>query len=941
MKLKYLFVALALLLNIKVFAQAGRDVKGVVKDTAGVTLPGTTLKMITATDSSAIITDANGAFIFHNVTVKEFSLVVLSMGYQPIKRRFTLDDKTTPFTLLPIVLKSDTRMLGVVTVTDVNAVKLKEDTVEYNAAAYKVRDGAPVEDMIKKMPGLDVDKDGNVTAQGKSVTKIRVNGKDFFGGDVKTATRNLPADIIQSIQVVDDYGDQANITGVKTGEPDKILNINIKPSKNYGYFGQASVGGGQDMLPNGTENGRYVAQGNLFRFDGDRQLAVLGNLNNTNTNLFSFGGPPGGGGGGGPRGGPGGNANSGNGITTARSIGFNYRDSWSKKTTVYGSYSFANNTVNTTSTTIQNNISIDNPSTNNQSSIQETSNLNHRFNFNIEYKPDTVNYLKITPSFAFAAITTDQTAANQLMNATQIISDYTFSSYLHSTAPNYGGNVLYNHRFAKKGRNFSLNVGAGSYNIDQYQNPIYVYTPGTRQNAPANQLINTASRTDSVGVNVSYLEPLAKKSYLEFTYGYKYQNTTADRNTDTLTDAGVRNNYALLTNNYEYNFTTNRFGLNFRFIDKKYNYTLGVVAQPSVLEGSSPGFAVNRKEQFNVAPTARFIYNFSRSQSLSINYNGTSQQPTYTQLQPVTDYSTASYPVKGNPDLKPEFNNVLSIRYNKFDFASGNVFFSNLSFTQSNNKIVSTTINYPVNASDPNLAGSILTTYQNADGYYAANAFYVFAKPWAKRKYNLFFQGNANYNNNISYIGGFGTDGLSLEKNIAKNLVLSQGVRFRVNITDIIDAEANTTYAVNRTTNTLSAANVNTKFSTLTLGLNGKNYFFKDWTLSYDFSKQIYYGYTGSTNPNILNTYVERRFLKGNVGTLRFAVNDVFNQNTGYTTTSSGSYITQTNANKLGRYFLLTFTLRLQKFAGARPSGPGGPGGPGMGGPGMGGPPPF
>ncbi|RWY47243.1 outer membrane beta-barrel protein [Mucilaginibacter gilvus] len=933
MKLKSLFVALALLLTVNAFAQTGRDVKGVVKDSAGVTLPGTTVKIITDKDSSAIITDANGSFIFHSVTVNQFSLVVISMGYQPIKRRFTLDNKTTPFTLLPIVLKSDTRMLGVVTITDVNAVKLKEDTVEFNAAAYKVRDGAPVEDVIKKLPGVDVDKDGNVTAQGKSVTRIRVNGKDFFGGDLKTATKNLPADIVQSIQVIDDYGDQANITGIKTGEPEKVLNINIKPSKNYGYFGQASIGGGQDMLPNATESGRYVAQGNLFRFDGDRQIAVLGNLNNTNTNLFSFGGPPGGGGG--PRGGgPGGNANAANGITTARSIGFNYRDSWSKKTTVYGSYSFANNTVNTTSTTIQNNISINNPSTNNQSSVQETSNLNHRFNFNIEYKPDTVNYLKITPSFAFSAITTNQNAANQLLNATQTISDYTFNSYLHSTAPNFGANVLYNHRFAKKGRNFSVNIGAGSYNIDQYQNPIYVYAPGTTQNAPANQLINTTSRTDSVGVNLSYLEPLAKKSFLEFTYGYKYQTTNADRNTDTLTTGGVRNNDPLLTNSYDYTFTTNRFGLNFRFIDKKYNYTLGVVAQPSILEGNSPDFAVNRKTEFNVAPTARFIYNFSRSQSLSINYNGTSQQPTYAQLQPVTDYSNASYPVKGNPDLKPEFNNVLSIRYNKFDFATGNVFFSNLSFTQSNNKIVSTTINYPLTEADPNLAGSILTTYQNADGYYAANAFYVFAKPWAKRKYNLFFQGNANYNNNISYIGGFGQDGLSIEKNIAKNLVLSQGVRFRVNVVDIIDAEANTTYAINRTTNTLSAANVNTKFSTLTLGLNGKNYFFKDWTLSYDFSKQLYYGYQGATNPNILNTYVERRFLKGNVGTLRFAVNDVFNENTGYTTTSSGSYITQTNANKLGRYFLVTFTLRLSKFAGARPSGPGGPGGPGMGGPG-------
>jgi hypothetical protein len=169
--------------------------------------------------------------------------------------------------------------------------------------------------------------------------------------------------------------------------------------------------------------------------------------------------------------------------------------------------------------------------------------------------------------------------------------------------------------------------------------------------------------------------------------------------------------------------------------------------------------------------------------------------------------------------------------------------------------------------------------------------------------------------------------------------VLSQGVRFRVNVVDVIDAEASTTYAVNRTSNSLEQANINNKFSTLNLGVNGKNYFFKDWTLSYDFTKQLYYGYVGATNPNILNTYIERRFLKGNVGTLRFAVNDVFNQNTGYTSTSSGSYITQTNANRLGRYFLATFTLRLQKFAGAKPSGQGGPGGPMGGGPG--GPPPF
>ncbi|XHR95997.1 hypothetical protein ACFJIV_04710 [Mucilaginibacter sp. UC70_90] len=157
----------------------------------------------------------------------------------------------------------------------------------------------PVEDVIKKLPGMDVDKDGNITAQGKSVTKVRVNGKDFFGGDVKTATKNLPADIVQNIQIIDDYGDQANLTGVKTGEPDKVLNITIKQNKNYGYFGQASIGGGRDAIPgvsSDKESNRYVASANVFSFNGNRQLAFLGNLNNTNTNLFSFGG-------GGPRGG--------------------------------------------------------------------------------------------------------------------------------------------------------------------------------------------------------------------------------------------------------------------------------------------------------------------------------------------------------------------------------------------------------------------------------------------------------------------------------------------------------------------------------------------------------------------------------------------------------------------------------------------------------------
>jgi hypothetical protein len=947
MKLKHLLTILILTITAHAFAQTGRPVSGVVKDSTGTTIPGATIKLLTGKDSLTVATDMNGKFNFPAVPVNQFSLVVFSVGYQAIKRRFVLNNDKTMAELAPIVLKSDAIALKGVTISDVNAVKIKEDTVEYNAAAYKVREGAAVEDVIKKLPGVDVDKDGNITAQGKSVSKVRLNGKDYMAGDVTSLTKNLPADLVQNIQVVDDYGDQANITGIKTGDPQKVLNINIKQDKNYGYFGQATVGGGRDAIPQthgSTDDDRYIASANVFSFNGNRQIAVSGNLNNTNTNLFNFGGGPGGRGG--PGGPPPGFGSGTNGITTARAFGLNYRDNWGKKVTVYGSYSFSNNTVNTITNSIQNNISPDNPTTNNTNSTEKDDKVNHRFNFNIEWKPDTINYFKITPSYSFASVLTNENQSSDLFASNTGItqSQYTLDLMSHSSAPNYGLNVLYNHRFSTRGRNFSVLLTSGSTKSSQYQNPVYDYLPGSRVNAPADQRITTNSRTDSVGASVSYMEPLSKLSFLEFNYGYHYANTTADKTTDTLTSDGDINRYDLLSDDYKFQFITNRFGLNYRFIEKKYNYTLGIAAQPSLLQGSSLESAPTHITTFNFSPVARFVYNFSRSQALTINYNGSSNSPTYSELQPVTDYSSASYPVQGNPDLKPEYNNTFSIRYNKFDFASGNVFFSNLNFTATNDKIVAKTTTFPRNYPVKNLAGTILTQYQNAGGYYSTSAFYLYAKPWEKRKYTLFINGNISYTNNISYIGSVDTVKFQEtdQKNIAKNLVLTQGARFRVDITDIIDATANASYSINHSVNSIPQANVNNNYRTINLGVSGKNYVWKDWTLSYDYTKTLYEGFTGATNPNILNAYVERRFLKGNVGTLRFAVNDIFNQNTAYTSTQNGSFINQSNVNRLGRYYMLTFTLRLQKFAGKSPLGPGrdGPRFRPGGGPGPGGPPP-
>ncbi|AMR30986.1 hypothetical protein A0256_05875 [Mucilaginibacter sp. PAMC 26640] len=983
--MKYIFLLVAILTctAIRSNAQATRTLRGTVIDSTKITLPGSSIKIESDQgDNLTTTADVNGAFVFPAVKGSKITLTISSIGYQGLIKHYTLDNDAKPVSLPPIILKSDVRQLNGVTVVGVNPVVFKEDTIQYSVSAYKVRENAPIEDVLKKIPGIDVAKDGTVTAQGKQVTKVRVNGKDFFGGDVLSATKNLPADVIESVQVVDDYGDQANLTGVKTGEPTKVLNFTIRKDKNYGYFGQATAGDGSDLLPKQpgvTNDNRYVGLLNFFKFKGDQQISVLGSINNTNVNTFSFGsatggaaggGGFGGGGGGGRgnalRGGNNGSTTNANGITNARSIGLNFRDQWGKHVSVYGSYSFSNNTTFTNSTILQTN-NFQTPSTSNQIS-QETSNpINHRFNFNIEWKPDTVNYLKLTPNFSYSG--SDVNSFDNVTSTRNSITNlaYTSTSITNSSAPNYGINGLYNHRFNGHGRNLSINFNASTSKTNQYDNPIYNYTIGTGT-APANQVINTDSRTNTYGVNFSYLEPISKHGFLEANYAYNHNYNTSDKRTDVLdTISNSFSRDALLSNQYNYTFTTNRFGLNYRLVEAKYNLTLGVGAQPATLEGfSSRTTQPTKVTTFNIIPTARYVYNFSRSQSFSVNYNGSSNQPAFNQIQPVIDFSNALYPVQGNANLNPEFTNSLQLRYNKFSFQTGNIFFTNFSVTQTDNKIVSNTIVYPkytqaflatATEQQKRLQNTNLTQYLNADGYYQINGGVVYAKPWSERKYTLILNTNLTYTNNIGYsqsADSTNSDILTpIEKNIAKTLTLTPSLRFRTNITDVIDAEASTSYAINKTTNSLNTAlySANTDIRVWNLGLSGKNYFWKDWTLSYDYTKQLNYGYASSLNvknPNLFNAYVERRFLKDHRGTLRFATYDIFNENTGFSTTTNGSIVTQTNVNRLGRYFLVTFTLRLQKFSGKSPSqdpgrgfrnGGGGPGGGGPGGGGPGGPP--
>ncbi|MVN92042.1 outer membrane beta-barrel protein [Mucilaginibacter aquatilis] len=944
-------------------AQTGREVHGMVIDSTKQALPGTTVKLITdAKDSVTTIVSGEGKFSFNNVKGSKVTLTLTSIGYEGLIKHFTLDKSNQPADFGTIVLKAESRQLGVVTVVGTNPVTLKEDTVEYKASAYKVRANSPVEDQLKRIPGVDVDAQGNVSAQGKQVTRVRINGKDFFGGDVQTATKNLPADLVDSYQIVDDYGDQANITGIKTGEANKILNITIRKDKNYGYFGQITGGEGSDALPKGegSNDNRYVGLVNIFKFNNEQQIAVLGNLNNTNVNTFSFGSPTGGGGGGGFGGGGrgfggggGGRGNAGrgggssqtsnaNGINTTKTIGTNFRDQWGNMS-VYGSYSFEDKGIYTQSKNYQENIGTV-PTVSDQNTTQNDNNTNHRLTWNMEWRPDTLNYLKLNPTFSYSST---GTIADEFLNSTRNGNPnlvYNTQTNSTSAAPNYGATLLYNHRFNGVGRNLSINGNFNSTRNFSFDNPVYTYDEATvnRLNVPVNQLVNTYYRSLTSGISLSYIEPLSKVSFLELNYAYNRTTNRNDNRTDTVAAGNQINNYPLGTSDYNYTFTTHRVGLNYRFIKPKYNLTLGAGVLPSKLEGSGNSFdaiaqsvvrPVTDKRTFNFVPTARFSYNFSRSQSLNFNYNGSNNQPTYNQLVPVINFSNALYPVQGNPALNPEFTNNFNLRYNKFSFETGNIFFSSLSFNQTNNKIVTTSTVYPVRftpaalAANPGLnsfKNTVFSNYMNVDGYYQGQANVTYAKPWQNRKFTLVLNGSITYTNNLSFTNSVDSNNVATPfvKNVSKNLAFAPYPRFRVNILDKIDLETGARYTINRTTNTIDAPRAigNANIRTLDLTLSGKNYILKDWTLGYDFTRTVNYGYSFDVpNPNILNLFVERRFLKQNAATVRVQGFDLFNQNTGFSIVNANNVRTQTQTNRLGRYLLLTFTYRLQKFAGRSP----------------------
>lgn len=851
------------------------SIKGTVLDTAGLPLPGAVVRIKSKTDSIGISANNDGTFTIGKIKSKQFTLSAAFIGFDTFTKQYQIE-KGNSLTIENIKLKPSSNTLDAVVISGVPPVKVTEDTVSFNAKAFPVRDGDAVDEVLKKLPGVKVDKDGNVTSQGSPITKIRVNGKDFFGTDVATAIKNLPADIIKNLQFIDDYGDQAKLTGIKTGEPEKILNLTIQEDKKKGYFARASAGVGN------ADRYNTSIRGNSMK--GERQLSF--DATSANANMRGGGG---------------------DGVTTRNAAGLNFKNEFSPKLSLDAGYNFNNDRNNTISSTYTQNIlqgdgqnisRFEDAQNNNKSD-----NYSHWMGGNLEYKIDTMNYLKISPNFNYNTGIGNSTGGS-------LVTQDTLSTRRESTNANSSNsfsakaNIFYNHKFAKKGRNLSswsnINYSNSGSDRNAYNQYINTHTSKT-DSLIQNQLNNQDNNNFGLNFGASYMEPLWHKTFIEVNYSWNRTSTNNAKETYDVT-AGNQVFNPQLSNIYDYQFVTNKVGMNYRYIGEKLNYTVGINAQPAVLTGQNLSRDVKTENRtFNLIPSGRFSYKFSNQQSIDVNYWGRNNQPGFLQLQPISDNSNLQNIITGNPDLKPEFVHSVNAHYKQADWNAGKVILANFRYERTDNKIVTTKARVPGTVNQ-------LTSYTNTDGYYTIQGDYNISKPLsAERKFTIGYSGSGQLNNNISF-----TDDSRIE---AKNISWRQELEFRVDLKDITNFELETSYSQNLTSysNTTFSNRQSNRFE---YGIEGRNYFFKDLTLGYDFSKQINTGFDNGSvrNPTLLRLSMEYKFMKNDMAAIRVEGFDLFNQNSGISRDVFDNVIVDRQVNRLGRYFMLSLIYRVRKF---------------------------
>ena len=895
------------------------------------------IRILAASDSAYVAggsTNKNGQF---SISLKPAKYIVRIsyLGYEDHTVDVNLSKNTS---LGEILMKEDAVMLGEA-VVETNAIEImvKGDTVEYNADSYKVQESAVVEDLLKKMPGVEIDADGKITINGKEIKKIMVDGKEFFSDDPKVASKNLPAKMVEKLQVLDQKSDMSLMTGFDDGNEETVINLTVKKGMKEGIFGNGLAGYGSEDKYEGATNVNYMRN--------NTQVSLIGGINNTNnagssdlaSAMFS-----GGGGGRGPRGLRFGGQN---GVTKSITGGLNFATEHSDKLKWGGDIRYGNNDNNvisnssteyTTSDPLKKSTETSNSRGNNKSQFFAT-------NLKFEWTPDDVTKIIFRPNVQYNTSDNIQKSDGETIFPENQINNYASLGEYYSEGKGYklNGNLDFSRKLSDAGRVISVGLSGG---LNSSEDNGFDYNKIEYASAKADSIIDQQFFQDNDSHNwrvfTSYVEPLKNNNFLELSYNISNSFSETDKNSYYNKNLDRLNpDYSELdtkyTRNVENDFLNQNISLKFKSQREKFNYTLGVGLEPSSSKTTviTPLENPNRikKSFLSFAPSGQFNYFWDKRHNLRIDYKGTTNQPSTTQLG-VTSQNGMNI-TTGNPDLKASFQNRLNLRYQNFNAERASFMMLMGRFTHTSNDIVSITTRQ--------IDGGQKTTYANIGGNMGGNLRFIINTPLRNRNWSINSMSNVAYDIKNTYIDA--------NKNKAKTLTLHEnvGLQFR---SDLIDFALRGNIQYNNMKNSISKNNNRNTFNyggvydfTLRLPnpMKGVTFFehvLSDLTIESDINYTTNSGYSAGYKQNewLWNASIAKQVFKNKAGTIRFKVYDILEQKSNISRTYGNDRITDTITNSLTSYCMVHFVYRFQIFkGGAKQADMEGMGG-GRRGPGMG-----
>lgn len=920
-----LTILFCILIAGKLSAQSNRLIGTLYNPDDQTTLVGATIKLSNAKDTTKFKytnSDIAGKFEFVQLSKGAYLLDITYIGYENFRKKVSVNNKVED--LGKLFLKTSATKLKEVSVTgDAIRAEQKGDTTQYSSAAYKVTQDANTEDLVKKMPGITVEN-GTVKSQGEDIKKVLVDGKQFFGDDPTVVLKNLPAEVIDKIQVFDKLSDQSAWSGFDDGNAQKTMNIVTKSARNNGQFGKFTAAYGSD--------GRYQAGVNLNLFDKNQRITIIGNSNNINLQNFGsddFLGAMGtGGGGGGPRGGfRGGNSQSG--ITTLNSIGVNYSNTWGTKVILNGSY-FYNLGKNKTDKVLDRQyiLSGSNNQLYNEESYSNSTNDNHRLNLKLEYNINDRNSIIFTPRLSFQKNTSDNSlmasssSSDTLRSSTENINNTKTDGY------NFNNDLLYRYKFGKKGRTVSIGITTGISNRTRENYLDALNLDYVADTIMTNESIKQFSKTLTDGVSLSsnlvYTEPMSEKSQLQINYNISNATNNNDKSTY---NYNYDNGYAsyslfdtLLSNIYKNDYLTHNVGTGYLYKDEKLNINAGISYQYSELKGNQefPAPGETHKTFYNFLPSFMLNYKVGTTVNYRAYFRSSSNVPSVTQLQEVVDNSNPLLLSAGNPYLKQETRHTLRSRLSLANNEKTSNFFAMVAFQVIQDYIGNTT---SIAANDTLVygqemrRGAQLIVPANLDGAWNARTLLSYGFPIKPVKCNFNVNAGVSYNRLPSLINN--------NRNLSETYGINQGVVLSSNISQKLDFTLTYNLNYNLVDNSLQPElNNNYIFQISSAQFNWQ--FWKGLFVQSNLTYQNYNVISSKevTEYTLLNSSIGSKLFKNNTGEIKLTVYDMLDQNKSLSRTVTDTYIENSTTQVLRQYVMLSFTYNLRNFKGKMPDMP-------------------